>query len=223
MANYQAPRKKKEWWETALETVGKVADKIIPGDQSSWHSPTPSANKPVSPRVQEQPKQITFDSPFATNTPAPKTGINFNTPLAVATQPKPLDTRAIDERLNKGASWENIAKETNTDVSKVREYSQNTRPRYGIAPKVQPVKKPIQQLIQKPVVITSMPTAPVVSKQSQMAAPQDMAAYKTQVRADGGTDFYGKSGKINIEDYSKATGKTVQELKQQTQKVKIEE
>lgn len=173
---YQAPRKKKEWWETALDWVGQTADKIIPGDQSSWHSggnnqpSTPKAAPPVQPtvRVQQPQTPLSFSqkqdnrSIFGNqamdllnrNQNPQGTGIQTlelpNTPRAQGQDAmrtmelrhtgapqivQPLNKKAIDERLDKGYSWEKIAKETNTDLNRVKQYSQKTRPNYGIAPK----------------------------------------------------------------------------------------
>lgn len=55
-----APRKKKSLWDNIVDTVGGAADKIIPGDQSTWRSGTTRANNaqvsPVSrPQAQQQP------------------------------------------------------------------------------------------------------------------------------------------------------------------------
>ena len=173
---FQAPRKKKEWWETALDWVGQTADKIIPGDQSSWHSggnnqpSTPKAAPPVQPtvRVQQPQTPLSFGqkqdnrSIFGNqamdllnrNQNPQGTGIQTlelpNTPRAQGQDAmrtmeirhtgapqvvQPFNKKAIDERLDKGYSWEKIAKETNTDLKKVKQYSQKTRPNYGIAPK----------------------------------------------------------------------------------------
>lgn len=142
---YNAPRKKKEWWEDVIDNVGSFADKIIPGDQSSWRSPTtrneqqvqPIVNKPTIQVTQAQPqnilnvgKTIISDDMFSLGTEKPQ-------PIIAPV----FDEKAVNERLDKGYSWEQIAKETKQDVNKVKEFSQKTRPTYGIAPKVEQPKQ----------------------------------------------------------------------------------
>lgn len=64
--------------------------------------------------------------------------------VVTPTNQRPLDHQSINQGLDAGKSWEQIAKDNNMDVNDVKQYSQATRPNYGISnPKPSaPVAKP---------------------------------------------------------------------------------
>lgn len=141
-----APRKKKSLWDSIVDTVGGAVDRVVPGDQSNLRSATTRANNaqvsPVSrPQAQQQPiieqNKPTLTSMFGTRKTIfgeEKPYMTFDkpdTPQASTVQRPLTNTQAVNERLDKGYSWEDIARDTKTDVSQIRDYSQKTRPNYG--------------------------------------------------------------------------------------------
>lgn len=188
---YSPQRKKKNWWEEAVDdvsgffgravkTVARGADRVIPGDQSSWHreeSPRQVVQRRPSEPIQIQPSRPTVVASFKDN-PAQSVasfeenqvkGINFDgrqdglqvqtarpvprvrveapqvnvqrisvapaarTPNIQLPQQDPT-FKTIDQALDRGESWEKISNDTKVNLDKVREYSQRTRPNYGIKP-----------------------------------------------------------------------------------------
>lgn len=190
---YTPPRKKKNWWEEAIDDVGgffsgakrtvaKAADAVLPGDQSSWHRENTPARTTTQRRTDEpivirqqrpqvvatfsnekpdsvaalesnQVQGIDIDSknqglqvkPAITNqgsirVEAPQAAVQrLSVAPAVATPAinvaQDPDVQRINQGLDRGESWEKIAKDSKIDFNKVKEYSQRTRPSYGIAEK----------------------------------------------------------------------------------------
>lgn len=141
-----APRKKKSLWDNIVDTVGGAVDRVVPGDQSNLRSATTRANNaqvsPVSrPQAQQQPiieqNKPTLTSMFGTRKTIfgeEKPYMTFDkpdTPQASTVQRPLTNTQAVNERLDKGYSWEDIARDTKTDVAQIKDYSEKTRPGYG--------------------------------------------------------------------------------------------
>lgn len=136
-------------------------------DDTGFSAPTPAPrpvaqqqpqqNKPQTPTSQqisnvfENNKNLMFgqnpnnpiDAAKAQNT-TPSLPVKPGTLITPTnSNPRPLDHQAINQGLDAGKSWEQIAKENKLDVNDVKQYSQATRPNYGISnPSSAPTTKP---------------------------------------------------------------------------------
>lgn len=100
--------------------------------------PTPTQSGPsISVEQPRQTSTISFEQPRQqpTISVAPQQDFSNKFKIDIGNSV----TNPVDAGLNAGKSWEQIAKETGADVEKVKEYSQATRPNYGIT-----MKKPEQ-------------------------------------------------------------------------------